>query len=177
MGSLLISTLLIIGMGSSASATTLYDEAVDGDAGDGPNSPAVVFGILDPGVYQVFGAYDAGSFSGPGATDEFDAYNFGAATPVRIDFTSSGDGRLALFRFDEDLSFALEFLGPTVTSGGVKTVGAGFYGFNITSSGGAGTGEYTATITIEAAVIPLPASAYLLVGALGAAGLLARRGR
>jgi len=155
-----------------ASAVTVYDEAVDGDASGevGSATPVDVFGTGGP--YSIIGTLDGGATGvfndGP---DEQDSYLFTGTDTFNVDFSVS-EGSVSAFLNDFGLNFVERFDPETDV---LTTTDAGSYKFGLIPSGNQGTAIYQLDITVEAAVVPLPAGAVLLLSGLGGPALLRRR--
>ncbi len=190
---------LLLGLGTTASAATIWNEAVDGDLSTDPTSPtALTFGVGSNSII--------GSMSAPQDIRDYITFTIGAGQQLSAivllqyeDLDVGGPGNRGFHAINEgDTSFIPsgstvgDFLGgdhldplapgtdvlailataPLAGTGFDAPLGPGTYSYLVQQTGPQLTG-YTLDFVVTA--IPVPAALPLMVGALGALGFVRRR--
>lgn len=170
-------------MTSSAAAATIYDEAVNGEAG-GPAAPTALGTLASGETSTVFGSDFEGIVFTPDFSFSFgptvDAYSFTVLGDTTIDagLPQGGDATDGLFL---DLTgpvsaatavspgFTFDLLGVTLTPGDylLEVGSGGLYDYQIDFN--------VAAAEVVDAAVPLPASAVLLLTALAGLGFVRAR--
>ncbi len=167
-------------MTSSAAAATVFDEAVDGEAG-GPAAPTALGTLASGETSTVFGsdfegisfASDSSFVFGP----TVDAYSFSVLANTTIDAGTpqGGNATDGLFlnltgpvsaETAVSPGFTIDLLGVTLTPGDYVLL-----------AGSGGLYDYQIDFNVAAvdAAVPLPATAVLLLSSLAGLGLFSRR--
>jgi hypothetical protein len=191
MKNLATATLYLCLVAGAAQATTVHDEATDGDLpgilGAIGSAANVDLGLLPAGVSTVIGTIDAGTLGGPvdDGPDEFDVVTFSVAGNFSVDITDVsgnvggalyGDGGGCCYTFLGSGGFSIGATTDVFASLGA--LGAGVYAFSIVPSGNLGQHGYSFSINVASSVdapVPLPAGVVLLATGLGGLGLASRR--
>lgn len=166
-------------MASPAAAVTIYDEAVNGEAG-GPSAPTALGTLASGETSTVFGS----DFEGIGFALDFsfvfgpsvDAYSFSVLADTTIDAGTpqGGNATDGLFlnltgpvsaETAVSPGFTIGLLGVTLTPGDYVLL-----------AGSAGLYDYQIDFNVAAvdAAVPLPATALLLLSGLAGLGLVSR---